>query len=165
MYRYRTVISSYRGDPGLLGSIGRTLGRVAGAVVQATPIGRAVSTGIDIVRALRPQGGPTLPSVPSFGPGTTVTTTGGGRVGVSPMGTFGSFPGGCLTKDGRQRRISQRTGKCYKRPTMNVTNPRAARRAITRIKGLRRVLHSIEMSLPKRKAAGGCSCGSKRGRR
>lgn len=53
-----------------------------------------------------------------------------------------------LTRAGKPRRaINPRTGKPYRR--MNVGNAKAAKRAIRRIKGVRRLLHDIERQLPK----------------
>lgn len=52
------------------------------------------------------------------------------------------------TKRGAPRRI-RRDGMPYAVPRMNPMNPRAARRAIRRIRGARKLLQRIERSLPK----------------
>lgn len=52
------------------------------------------------------------------------------------------------TKRGTPRRI-RRDGQPYAVPRMNPMNPRAARRAIRRVRGARRLLQRIERSLPK----------------
>jgi hypothetical protein len=52
------------------------------------------------------------------------------------------------TKKGTPRRI-KRNGQPYAQPHMNPMNPRAARRAIRRIRGARKLLQHIERSLPK----------------
>lgn len=46
--------------------------------------------------------------------------------------------------------ISKRTGKVVRNRRMNVCNPRAARRAIRRVKGARKMLQQIEKQLPHR---------------
>lgn len=43
------------------------------------------------------------------------------------------------------------SGRCVRNRRMNVMNPRAARRAIRRIKGARKMLQSIERQLPKQR--------------
>jgi hypothetical protein len=82
-------------------------------------------------------GGPSgfVLQLPSFGGG-----------GSAPSGQAGQWP---TNKDGTPRR-QRKDGKPYKRPAMNVGNARAARRSINRIRGVRKLLKSIEMTLPKR---------------
>ena len=64
--------------------------------------------------------------------------------GYSPMAMYHRF----YTKKGTLRRVT-RNGVPYKPPHMNPMNPRAARRAIRRIRGARKLLQRIERSLPK----------------
>ena len=84
----------------------------------------------------------------------------GGATGYQVGGGGGG--GSCMKKDGTPRRVRQ-DGKCWKRPSMNVGNARAARRAIARIKGVRHMLQAIEREMPKRPAssAKGKRCGCK----
>lgn len=79
--------------------------------------------------------------------GTFMPTPGGSMTlapGYSPMAMYHRF----YTKKGTLRRVT-RTGVPYKAPHMNPMNPRAARRAIRRIRGARKLLQRIERSLPK----------------
>jgi hypothetical protein len=62
--------------------------------------------------------------------------------------TFASSYSMYYTKKGTPRR-TKANGQPYKRPSMNPMNPRAARRAIRRIRGARKLLQRIERSLPK----------------
>lgn len=64
--------------------------------------------------------------------------------GYSPMAMYHRF----YTKKGTLRRVTK-NGVPYKPPHMNPMNPRAARRAIRRIRGARKLLQRIERSLPK----------------
>ena len=61
---------------------------------------------------------------------------GGGATGGCPAGFH-------LAKDG--------SGRCVRNRRMNVMNPRAAKRAIRRIKGARKMLQQIERQLPKQR--------------
>lgn len=172
----------YRGDPGLLGSIAKIGGKILGGVIKATPIGGIVSTAVDIGRGLlsRPAaqsaqpGGAMIPQVappgPLAAPRMLQAPGGGGGVAVarvSPLGTVGVCPTEIVyTKAGQPRRYRlKKGGGCtwHKKPTMNVMNPRAAGRAISRIKGARNLLKRIESGLPVRKArsAAGKRCGCK----
>lgn len=90
--------------------------------------------------------------------------SGAGRVLRSPLGqgviggalgatVFGGGGGnGCpagfhLAKDG--------SGRCVRNRRMNVGNAKAARRAVRRIKGARKLLQSIEKQMPRRPASRG----------
>lgn len=151
-----------RGDPGFFGSAlkfvgGAIKGGISSFITGGNPIGGAISGGVrslltpstaqPVLTSTFPGGAPRLLGP---GPGTAVVGT------RSPLGTVGVCgPGMRLKKDGG---CTNR-----KRPTMNPMNRRAANRAINRIKGARRILHQIEISLPKRKATGGprrkgCGC-------
>lgn len=89
----------------------------------------------------------TIPSAP---------LPGGGGFGGS--GATGSFGGQTMmplwayhrlyTKKGQPRRV-KRDGTPYAAPRMNPMNVRAARRAVRRIRGARKLLQRIERSLPK----------------
>lgn len=140
-----------RGDPGIsLKGILRGAGKLVGTVARATPIGGIISTAASLIPRSTPAP-PVLQAMPTrtslAGPGTAVA----GR--VSPLGTVGICgPGMRLKKDGG---CTNR-----KRPHMNVANQRAARRAITRISGVRKLLRSIEVALPKsRLKPAGKKCG------
>ena len=64
--------------------------------------------------------------------------------GQSPIALYRRF----YNKNGTLRRI-RKNGMPYAIPRMNPMNPRAARRAIRRIRGARKLLQRIERSLPK----------------
>lgn len=155
----------YIGDPGFFSSVGRALGgvaRVVGGIVPG-PIGWAAGAVGRLAGGAGPGSSPLggLPPVP----GVNVVPTPGFRGVVQraiPGGATGYTASACMTKDGRPRRI-RKDGKCYKRPTMNPLNPRAARRSIARIKGARRILQAIEREMPHRKTASprACKCRSR----
>lgn len=159
MYRQAMLRGDYgvrfrRGDPGFFGGLLKGAAKLAARV---TPIGRVISTAagaVGVVRNLVGGGrgqdvGPTaaaavpIPVAPmpslsvtrGVGPGERAGR-GQMEVGVSPLGTVG------VHYAHRRRRI-------------NPANAKAARRAIARIKGARKLLQSIESQLPKRKAKGG----------
>lgn len=67
--------------------------------------------------------------------------------GASPMALYRRF----YNKNGTLRRI-KKNGEPYAIPRMNPMNPRAARRAIRRIRGARKLLMRIERSLPRARA-------------
>lgn len=139
MYRY----SQFRGDPGLLRSLGRVAGRVAGAALRSIPI---INTGYEAVRAFRGPGGSPTPALPAF-----QDPRQGGAAGAQP-GT-----GRAAARERLKSAIGKYTGTGRRGKRMNVSNTKAARRAIRRIKGVRDLLKSIERELPKRSAprAGG----------
>lgn len=151
-----------RGDPGFFGSAlkfvgGAIKGGVSSFITGGNPIAGAVTGGVRSLLTPSTQQPAVLQQFPGGaqqparlqGPGTAVAR-------ISPLGTVGVCgPGMRLKKDGG---CTSR-----KRPTMNPMNRRAANRAINRIKGARRILHQIEISLPKRKATSGgrrkgCGC-------
>lgn len=137
--RYRTVLATAVGDPGLLSGIARGIGRVAGAVVGMTPIGRAVQT---VLPTAGPGGRPTVPPVsrdPRYRPEP-------GMRGV----VHRALPGGST---GYVKRPGRR---------MNPGNAKAARRAIRRIKSAMGMLKSIQQLLPHRPARKACPPGRKR---
>lgn len=160
---------------GSLGSFFGAVVRTVGRVVPG-PVGGLIGLAGD-----RLPGGSRAPQIaaPSFnlqpalsgGPGTSLVRPGGGGgvVGrVSPLGTVGTCPTEIVyTKSGHARRYRlKKGGGCtwHKRPSMNVLNPHAAHKAITRIKGAMHMLHQIQAQLPKRHTRGasarrGKSCG------
>lgn len=123
---------------GILSSIGRVAGRLAGPVLRSLPgIGTAIGVVGGVVGAARGVRA-AAPQLPGFTP-----------PGMTPTPGFRGFaqrlvPGGesGFRKKGRR---------------MNAGNAKAARRAIRRIKGVRDLLKSIERELPRRPAARGSS--------
>lgn len=76
------------------------------------------------------------------GRGATIGTA-GFALGTMVNGGAGGCPSGFHpAKDG--------SGRCVRNRRMNVANPRAARRAIRRIKGMRKLLQDIEKQLPRK---------------
>lgn len=144
---------------GIFSSIGRVLGGAVGGLVTGGPLG-AIGGAVGAI-ARRPAASPMpILSSPFAGASTggvvPVPGWGGAISRALPGGQSGYTSNKCMTKDGRMRRI-RRDGQCWKAPSMNPMNHRAASRAITRIKSARRILQRIERSLPKRKASG-CGC-------
>jgi hypothetical protein len=68
--------------------------------------------------------------------------------GAQPTGTGYSYRR-LYNKNGTPRRV-KKNGEPYAIPHMNPMNPRAARRAVVRIRGARKLLQRIERSLPTR---------------
>lgn len=88
-------------------------------------------------RPLGRQVGPPRGGVPSpFGRGVEI----GGMIGQAAACPAGFH----LAKDG--------SGRCVRNRRMNPLNPRAARRAIRRIKGAMKMLRQIERQLPKQRS-------------
>jgi hypothetical protein len=110
-------MGQYRGDPGIFGA----LGKIAGAAIDILPgpVGAIARLG---KRALERRAPPSavgvMPGVP----------------GVMPTAYAAAGPAAAVTQEGKPRRI-RKDGKPYKRPTMNVANPRALRRSIRRQAG------------------------------
>jgi hypothetical protein len=108
------------------------------AQYSASPIARLAST------ALAPM--PTIPALVAPGGG----YSGGGATGSwtpaagTPMWAYRRL----YTKKGTPRR-TRRDGMPYAVPRMNPMNVRAARRAVRRIRGARKLLQRIERTLPK----------------
>lgn len=119
---YARSYSRSRG--GFLSGLVRTVGRVAGAALGGTPLG----VGINIARGIMPGGTPTLAKA---GPGPGARREPGITGAVHRL-----VPGGHTGYIGGRR--------------MNVGNAKAARRAIRRIKGVRKMLQSIVAELPHR---------------
>jgi hypothetical protein len=99
---------------------------------------------------LRPQVIP-ADTFMGFAPGGS-TFGGAGAQAVMPMGSMAAMYRRYYNKNGTPRRIKA-NGQPYAVPRMNPMNPRAARRAIRRIRGARKLLQRIERSLPRARAA------------
>jgi hypothetical protein len=141
--RYRTVLSHYQGDPGFLSGIGKFVGgvaRVAGGIIPG-PIGALASAAGSVIT--RVSGG----GVPASLPGGVPTASFAGQQPVPGIRGAAQrlFPGGATG----YRKIRH----------MNPGNAKAARRAIRRVKSVRKLLQSIERELPRRPAARGGSRG------
>jgi hypothetical protein len=98
---------TYRGDPGILGSIWSGVRRIGSSVLRASPVGQAYRYGSSVYSGLRGR-----PSASSF------AAPGGARMGGKP----GSKPAGEKMLGKKRRRI-------------NPANPKALRRAIRRQEG------------------------------
>jgi hypothetical protein len=169
-YGYQRVITYPNGVPqgSIFSSIGKVIGGVAKTAVSFVT-GGPIAAASTAVSQFIPRASPVLQSAPLALPGGGVQVrlpqfsagSGGVQFAGGGFSVGGGGGGTCMTKDGRPRRV-RRDGKCYKRPSMNPLNPRAARRAITRIKGARKILQAIEREMPHRKAAGpkrrSCGC-------
>lgn len=127
--------------------IGGTIGQVLGGVVPQQPrvlpgVGQAL--GAQFAPQLAMSRLPTLPRgrlpMPIF-PDTTPGTA------ISP---FGQCPPGFHLNKSAGPRGPARTF-CVRNRRMNPMNPKAARRAIRRIKGARKMLQQIERSLPRQR--------------
>lgn len=91
-----------------------------------------------------------LASLPGVQLGLAPTVGGGGASGSwTPSGKMRYSHNVVDATTGRVYRVSNRTGKIIKPRQMNYLNGRAARRAIRRVKGARKMLQQIERSLPK----------------
>jgi hypothetical protein len=173
---YHLRVKLLRGDPGLFGSIGKLAGKFAPKFLKAIPgVGTALS-----LASILPGAGSALKSVagiagrvtaaggrgamvsPGLGAargitaGKALTLAGGGAAAVGgASGLYGLYknqleqqgvPSGTAAAHARAM-----TG--HRRRRMNPGNARAARRAIRRIKSVRKLLHSIEAQLPKRRSS------------
>lgn len=117
---------------------------------SASPYVRLASASTGLVQ-LPNQGGAV--SIPGAGFMTSPPVSGGGGFGGSgATGSYGTAPMWAYrrlyTKRGTPRR-TRHDGQPYAVPRMNPMNVRAARRAIRRIRGARKLLQRIERSLPK----------------
>jgi len=118
-------------------------GAELGAAVERV-VGGGVSTGFP--GASRPF--TTLPALPGgFAPPPItrpLPRPPGGGLPIIPRPTGVGCPAGFHP-------AKDRSGRCVRNRRMNPLNPRAARRAIRRIKGAMKVLKSIERQLPKQR--------------
>ena len=167
--QYQRVITYPNGLPAGGFNLGKVLGgalKIGAGFLAGGPVG-ALAAGATLITSRAPQASPG--GGLAYQGGVSLQAGGGQglRIGGSTQLSLGGGGGGgrggaCVKKDGTPRRI-RRDGKCYKRPSMNPLNPSAARRAIRRIDGARRMLRSIERQLPRVKAAAAKrrSCGCK----
>lgn len=167
--QYQRVITYPTGLPAGGFNLGKILGgavKIGAGFLAGGPVGALAAGATLLTRSAPPQASPG--GGLAYQGGMSLAVGGGqglrlaGSSALSLGGGGGGGGGSCMTKDGRPRRI-RRDGKCWKRPSMNPLNPSAARRAIRRIDGARRMLRSIERQLPKAKAssAGRRKCGCK----
>lgn len=118
------------------------------------PVGAAIFGAATVQPRLprAPGGAPTFPAIPALPPGvaapTQLTTRQAARGAVRAaefvQAGMACPPGFHPAKDG--------SGRCVRNRRMNPMNPRAARRAIRRIKAARKMLMQIERQLPKQRA-------------
>jgi hypothetical protein len=153
------------GDPGFFSSIGSIFKKVVpiAASVFGGPVGGAVASGL----LGGGGGGGSAPQQPSIsaagfasrsalgaarvsGAARTLPSMGGSRPGMGLLGPMRA-PGVSMGRvAGRHMSTLARTGM-RKRPSMNVCNPRALRRAIRRAKGFEKIaLRSIRLVHPQR---------------
>jgi hypothetical protein len=126
----------YQGDYYQAGGLFGTIGKLAKAALNITPLGRVASTVGSIIRpnVLPPMRSMAL--VPSFGPGTGMSVPEPGITGTVHRIAPGGHPGyGRFTKKGEwtERR----------RPRMQVTNTRALKRAGRRVRGFLRIARQL----------------------
>lgn len=136
---------------GFISSGGNPMGAIAGALptggdkVRSLAIGNTVGT----YSASPTQRLAALPGV-QMALAPTQTYAGGGATGSwAPSGKMRYSHNVVDSTTGRVYRVSNKTGKIIKPRQMNPLNGRAARRAIRRIKGARKMLQAIERSLPR----------------
>lgn len=122
---------------GLFGKIGGFLGKAV--KFASNPLGTAAGWAVDALTPPTPQAAAAGPPAPAFSVsgGTRVPTAAQAARGITQLGV--SHEGTVGIKFKKSRR-------------MNPGNARAARRAISRIKGVRHLLQSIERELPRRPA-------------
>lgn len=139
--------------------MGLLAGFVAGAVGRT--IGGAVNRFQD---AARKQQVPVIPKRDTL-IGARVGPMGGTLTVDRKFGSAGTGPKGCKTAVDRGMYVDQnnnvcirpgymvnRKGKVQKRPSMNVANPRAAVRALRRVKGFEKIARQIIKVTPKFKS-------------
>lgn len=156
-FKARRQFGSMRGDPGLFGSIlKKGLGLIPGvgtALNIASIGGMALGAGKKLLQAkasnlpmVRPPTAvtPYMPGAGSVGLGKVTGGRLGGLALAAGAGAAGAAGVGALMR-------GHGGGKRYRR--INPLNPKAARRAINRIKALRKLTHDIERQLPKQKCA------------
>lgn len=140
----RRAVRFHRGDPGFFGSLAKGIGKVVGTVAKvAAPIARVVP-GLGTVAGIASLAGgiiskPKIPQLPAFPkvPGLQF----GRPPSTAGLPNFGTVVGGASS-----------THPARRRRRMNPMNHKAANRAIRRIKAVRKIVRSIESSLPKQRA-------------
>lgn len=148
---------------GIVSGIGHAIGSAAGVIshipiLNATPIGTVAGLVNTVTHfgggSSAMPGGATFPGItPSAFPPTS-TYTGSSSSGSTVMTASGPRIPRPLKHPTRSV-AGGRTTTTRKRPHMRVMNERAARRAIHRIRGARKLLHAIERHLPKVKERAG----------
>ena len=176
---YHLRVKLLRGDPGILGSIGKIAGKALkfGKVIPG--VGTALSVASLIPSSIKKnfirnvgaaiKGGgitaaggraamvsPGIGAIRGIGPGKALALAGG--AGVAAAGGSGLY--GLYKQQMEQQGVPSSVAAAHaravtghRRRRMNPGNARAARRAIRRIKSVRKLLHSIEAQLPKRRSA------------
>jgi len=129
---------------GFLKGAAKTVGRIGGAIAGATPVGRAVQTAVNVVQGLQQRGAkeppraqlPMLQGRPQVsGRGVSIGGSSGVRIGsfIEEAGPrIVETPAGPVVLNGKKRR------------RINPMNPKALRRASTRID---RFARSVRQSL------------------
>lgn len=163
MSRYHAFVAHRgfsRGDPGFFSSIGKALKNVAGAVYKiGDPLLRKVP-GIGTAYTIAQAGLSALPGgkLSLFGSGKQKIlgskgasgTFGGGFPTITPLA--GGGPTITLSPEGKamvaETRRQARAMGGHRHRRINPMNLKAARRAISRIRGAHRLLEHIERSLP-----------------
>lgn len=115
--------------------VGDVIGRPALPVTRGLPPGLAAPSG--------------LPALPGIAGGTLPGFTRRTPPALRPTAAMGGFGFSCPA--GWHHKKGDPTGRCVRNRRMNVLNPRAASRAIRRIKGAMRMLRKIERQLPKQR--------------
>jgi hypothetical protein len=136
----------YRGDPflgGLFKKIGGVVGGVARGVLGATPLGAVAKTALSVGSSLLGRGErPGSPFAMTLAPPPSNLPVPASYPGAHPVPGIGGAVSRFLPfgESGYQvcapgYHISKRTGACVRNRRMNVTNPRALRRALRRAQG------------------------------
>lgn len=161
------------GDPGLLGAIGGLVKKVAPKFLGAIPgVGTALTIGsivgkpaLGLAQRVIPGVGRMMGGAKAVAPTTSALVPYNAQFAASQLArsTGGRLGGKALVAGGAAAaaggymagRAGRATGKRYRR--MNALNPKAASRAIRRIKAVRKVCRTIESQLPKR----ACKCATR----
>lgn len=147
-----------------LPSRGRGMPSIAAAVPQLPRIPSTMQAGIG--GAIIPRAGQMIRSLPGIGAVGGAVARGAGAIARSPgvrkwskraIQAVGGYTVGSAVFDAAGNFLGHRA-----RRTMNPLNPKAARRAIRRVKAVRKLCHSIESQLPKAKSRGACAPRKKR---
>lgn len=140
---------------GLVGGAAKVLGGLGSAAgaVASTALKYPISTGLAVGGAGLLAGGGSAPPAPTsaLAPLAPIATGGGGALGGVPA----SMSGALQSPFRGYKAHYDAMGNIYytrRHRRMNPLNPKAARRAIRRIKGARKMLQHIERQLPHRKA-------------
>ena len=138
---------------GLLGAVGRRVEReIIGPVGTVKQPGQPAQVPISFPTVAGTTQAGFLPAIVAGGRAVLRSPAAQGVIGgaLGALAFSGGGANGCPSgfhpaKDG--------SGRCVRNRRMNVANPRAGRRAIRRIKGLRKMLQSIEKQLPRKATA------------